>query len=204
MKRSEAEKLGDNLSKHLIETIKKDGSIEMTIFVVSGEKARIIKGFDANSQNQKILVAELVRYLSHKYRADSVILSFESFTACSEQATPEDMADLERYRQTHGTMEGHPLTREAVFLGIEMPNDAVIRCYPFNRDDQGKVSTIGDPITFPEGGALDGVLCRMMDQEKKLEIPDEVFEDMEKKTVELIPTKRLGLYMDVAYSPTRH
>lgn len=204
MKRPDAEKLGDDLSKYLIEGIKKDGSIEMTIFVVSGEKTRAIKGFDANSGNQKAMIAELARHLSKKYKANSIILSCESFTACAENATVEDMKDLERYRQTHGTMEGHPLTREAVFLAVEIPDDTVIRCYPFERDEQGKVNKIGTPMTFPEGGALDGVLCKMMSPEKRYNIPGEILDEMEKLTVEVIPTKRLGLYMDVAHSPTMH
>lgn len=204
MERPEAEKMGDELSKFMVNLIREHGSLDMTILVVSGDKTRAIRGFDANSHQQKALIAELARYLAQKHKADSVILSCESFTAHSEAASKEDMEDINRYRETHGTLEGHPLTVEAVFLYIEMPNDSVVRCYPFTRKDNGDVDEVQKPIVFPEGSEMDGTLCRMLDPKKRWDIPDEVLAEMEKKVVEVISTKKLGIYIDQGYEPSLH
>lgn len=204
MKKAEADKLGDDLSKYMIDRIRKDGALDMALYVISGANTRVIRGFDANSSQQKDLIAELARYLAKKHKAESVVLSCESFTAQSDRASPEDMKELEEYRQKHGTLEGHPLTVEAVFLSIEIPNNTVVRCYPFTRDDNDEVEKVLDPIDFGEGTSMDGKLCNIMKPEKRIPVPDEMLAEMEKATVEIIPTKNLGLYFHEGYSPSVH
>lgn len=192
MKRSEAEKLGDALSKHLIEHIKEHGNLDMGVHVMCGDKIRALKGFDPNSGQQKAVVAELARFLSRKYKAECIILSAESYAAASEAST-EDLKDLNRYREEHGTIEGHPLTREAVFLVIETPEFDVVRCYPFTRDEDGNVDKILDPMVFPDEGKMDGTLANMMKPEKRLDVPDSVLAEMEKVAVDVIASKAMGI-----------
>lgn len=204
MKRPEAEKLGDTLSKYMIDHIREHGGLEMTIHVISGNKTRVLKGFDPNSGNQKALVAELARYLAKKHRAESIVLSCESFTAQADEASADEMNDLQAYRAKHGTIEGHPLTVEAVFLAIEIPNDMIVRCYPFTRDESGAVNEVKDPMSFPEGAKMDGTLVNMLDPTKKIPVPDEVLEKMESEVVEIIPTKAMGIYINEGHAPSFH
>lgn len=204
MKRPEAEKLGDNLSKYMIDHIREHGDLEMTIHVISGDKTRVLKGFDPNSGNQKALMAELARYLAKKHRAESIVLSCESFTAHSEKASVDELNDLQAYREKNGTIEGHPLTFEALFLAIEIRSDMIVRCYPFIRDENGAVNEVKDPIPFPEGAAMDGTLVNMLDPTKKMPVPDEVLAEMESKLVEVIPTKALGVFISEGHAPSFH
>lgn len=204
MKKPEAEKLGDDLSRYMIDQIREHGGIEMELYVISGDKTRVLRGFDANSSQQKMLVAELARYLAKKHRAESVVLSCESFTATAEAASEEQLEDLARYREKHGTMEGHPLTVEAIFLAIEIPGQTIVRCYPFKRDEEGAVTEVLDPTSFPEGTSMSGTLQNLMSTEKNLPVPDSVLAEMEQAVVEIIPTKRLGLYFQEGHLPSVH
>jgi len=204
MKKSEAKKLGDDLSKYMMAKIRDHGSIEMMVYIISGHNTRVLKGFDANSHEQKSLVAELARYLSKKHSAESVIFSCESFVSYQDKSPDKNVIDVNDYRQKHGTIEGHPLTSEAVFLSIEIPGSTIVRCYPFNRDEKGAIEDFQEPIEFPEDASLDGTLSGLMNSEKRLEVPDEILSEMEKSAVEIIPTKTLGIFFNEGHSPTLH
>lgn len=73
MNKSEAKKMTEELSIHLMDRIKKDKSLMMGMYVISGDKTRIVDGFNPNVDEQKDFAGEIVRFLAQKYRADSVV-----------------------------------------------------------------------------------------------------------------------------------
>lgn len=201
MQKREAAKLSQDLSKSLVQKIQKEGRLDMTVFVISGDQARIITGFDPNSSKQKEVAAEISRFLAKKYRADCIAICAESFYADIEHASKQEQAEFEQYRQSRGTMQGHPLCKEAVFVSVDFKVGATFHVYPFERDDRGAVVSMGEPIT-KEGAMIDGVLANLMAPEKRVSIPDEVLAAMESEIqIPIISTESLGIYVAPAASP---
>lgn len=203
MNKHDAKKLGKDLSRNMMDKISKEQGLPMSVFIISGDKTRVVSDFDPNSSDQKLVAAEVSRFLARKYKADCVVICAESFYSSMQTANKEEVEDLERYRQTHGTMEGHPLCQEAVFLSIEYEGGSDFQIYPFKRNDKGDVIEFSDPVFMGDEGSLDGILSGLKNPEKRIPIPDSELNKFEETVgVAVIPTSALGVYLAPAASNT--
>lgn len=206
MNKDQAKTLNQDLGKHLMSRIQKEGEFMMTIFVISGKETRVVSGFDPNSSDTKRVVAEFSRHLGQKYNADCIAITAESFVSTIEDASKEEMEDLQRYREKHGTMEGHPLCKEAVFVCTEYGSGSIMSIFPFERNENEDVVEAGKPQVMEDDGlALDGTLTKLLSPKKRLDIPEQVLQRFEQDIdVPVIPTDMLGIYIAPAASKARN
>lgn len=132
------ETIADSFELLARKELTKDHGIGFRVCVFTGTHMYPMPNINPNNRQEKVFLADMVRWFVSKYKGQAVALVSEAWVLMKKAGPDGTIDDLDEYESGKtGSLGDNPDSVEVMLISVTSPFHSVSRIKQFDRDDEG-------------------------------------------------------------------